>query len=255
MNKNGILNLNCLECFKAFGAKSKLLSVGGRDFCSLTYRYSGRVMISSGDAELFSERGFVTYVPRGLPYSTEIIEDTEFFGIHFNIEGADVPSEPVVLPACGGRIKSLFEGVAKPGDGLSWELSRLSMVYELLGELLELAKKRRSGVPEKIRRAEQIIGERFVDPYFSINELCDTLGIGGAYLRREFARAYGVSPIGFLKGLRIRCAKELLLSRKIPISEVAMLSGYSSESYFVQDFGRAVGESPGEYRKRLCFAP
>lgn len=254
MNNRGTY-IKKAEYFKVLSAKHAPRRVEGRSFCSLTYRYSGKVSISVADSELISERDSITFVPQYLSYTTEVIEDTGFIGIHFEIDSDSIPTVPTVICGVGGTVRAMFESLIKTRSGAAAELSRTSMLYGLLAELLSRTENASAGVPEKIVRAREIIEASFCNPYFSISGLCGELKVGTAYVRREFASAYGQSPINYLKELRIRKAKELLLSRKISVSEVARLSGYSGLSYFIQDFRKTVGESPGEFRRRICSAP
>ena len=89
------------------------------------------------------------------------------------------------------------------------------------------------------------------NPELSVSSIADTLGVSTAYLRREFAAAYGKSPISFLKEVRISNAQNLLRSEYLTVSEIAEHCGFRSASYFIQDFRRATGKSPGEYRRSL----
>ena len=103
-------------------------------------------------------------------------------------------------------------------------------------------------IPQKIYLAREQMLEKFSDPLFSIDTLAESLGVSTSYLRREFSRAYGKSPIAFLKDLRIKNAKLLLHSGYMSIAEIAEQSGFSSASYFIQVFHKTVGCSPARYR-------
>ena len=49
--------------------------------------------------------------------------------------------------------------------------------------------------------------------------------------------------------LRLEHAKQLLQNTDIPVTEVAMLSGYQNVSYFIRSFKKTYGVSPLKYRK------
>ena len=49
--------------------------------------------------------------------------------------------------------------------------------------------------------------------------------------------------------LRLEHAKQLLQNSDIPVTEVAMLSGYQNVSYFIRSFKKTYGVSPLKYRK------
>ena len=49
---------------------------------------------------------------------------------------------------------------------------------------------------------------------------------------------------------RIACAKDLLASTELPVSEVALRAGYSDVNNFIRTFRKESGLSPLRYRER-----
>ncbi len=242
--------------YEVFSAKHKPVFVKGRDFYSLSYRHSGKISITCNGEELISCADCVTFVPKGLSYTTEVLEDVYMTTIQFDFESETLPDKPVVIPVRDPMIRSMFEALTKKSAGTSDKLMRMSLFYKLLYELSRLTPADvGKAVPEKITKAKRIIDESFADPYFSIDSLSDKLGVSPTYLRREFRTAFQISPIRYLKELRIKTAKRTLLSSDHTVSKVAELCGYTSTSYFIQDFHKTVGESPDRYRNRLRISP
>ena len=68
--------------------------------------------------------------------------------------------------------------------------------------------------------------------------------------RREWARAYGMTPLASRDGLRMERAKGLLLHSHFAVGEIARICGFEDESYFGRFFKKHVGLSPGEFRKK-----
>jgi len=232
--------------------KHKPVLVEGREFYSLTYRYSGKVIISTGDTTLISESDSITFMPKGVSYTTEVCEDVRMATVHFDLECENPPNEPAVIEVGDSKLRSLFKALMKSGANTSASLSGMSIFYGILAELdsLGVSSVQRT-IPARIRRSRELIDERYRDPYFSVSSLADEIGVSEAYLRREFKLLYGVSPIGYLKNLRMETAKRLLLTERYPVARIAIECGYAGASYFIQDFHKAVGEAPGAYRKRL----
>ena len=254
-NVNPVFITNILF-FDSFSAKHKPIFVNGRDFYSLTYRHSGKISITCGDSELISGADCVTFVPKGVSYTTEVLEDVHMTAIHFDFGGAQVPSLPVVIAAKGSALRSLFLELMKKGDERGDDLARMSIFYKILAELKRMdATLANREIPERIANAKQLIEECFSNSLFSIEGLAARLGVSAAYLRRAFRAAYGISPVKYLKELRITHAKQLLLAGKHSVLEVAQRCGYTSASYFVQDFHKSVGQSPNQYRNGLCATP
>ena len=256
MIQKGCVFISKAMFFETRTQKHKPIFVSGRDFYSLTYRYSGQTSITVGDTELLSRADTVTFMPKGLSYKTEITEDVHMAAVHFDFECEDPPTEPIVLNVQNTQLRSLFKALIKNDGNLSADFSGMSVFYEILAELQTLSAPSLSpAIPQKIKKARDIIDREFCDPYFSVTELSEKVGVSTAYLRREFRAAFGTSPISYLKRLRIERAKRLLLTEGQPITILASDCGYSGANYFIQDFHKTTGESPGEYRKRLLDSP
>lgn len=69
--------------------------------------------------------------------------------------------------------------------------------------------------------------------------LCNTL----------FHQYVGESPINYLMHLRCRKAAELLRAGKIPMTDIAALTGFGGVSYMSETFRKFFEKSPREYRK------
>ncbi len=249
-NKSAVTEL---FAFYALTGKTKKTTVEGRGFYSLSYRYYGKVLLKTNDTELISEANSVTFMPRNINYETEIIEDTRMAVIHFKLDRDIDFRNPAVLNMSDKSVQVLFEKLLQSYRvGESVDFCCMANFYELLAklesiELLEL----RNDIPRKIALARENMLRNFSDPFFSVTTLAESLGVSTSYLRREFSKAYGKSPIAFLKELRIGNAKNLLLSEYLSVAQIAEQSGFSSASYFIQVFHKTVGESPDRYRQRL----
>lgn len=79
--------------------------------------------------------------------------------------------------------------------------------------------------------------------------LSDRLGISDRHLRRIFEQRLGVSPLQFLLTRRLLTAKQLLADTLLPVSEVALLAGFSSLRRFNDAFVSSYGMSPTRLRR------
>ena len=84
----------------------------------------------------------------------------------------------------------------------------------------------------------------------SLELLTKISGMSKPSLFRHFRAAFGVTPIAYLLRIRLQYASELLTNSSSSIKEIALQSGFQSESYFFRTFRRFYGISPAEYRKR-----
>ena len=251
MNGNECIFIKEAMFFEGFNPKSKPIKAEGRDFYSLSYRYSGRVKISCGGIEYISAEDTVTFMPKGLSYTTETLEDAQTGIAHFDFDCESVPTSPAVISVKNSAVRSLFQTLTKSHTGTGADFGRMAIFYELLDLLNKMSiSATDSLIPEKIRGARERIEREYANPYLSVDSIAADAKISATYLRREFRRLYGVPPIKHLKEVRLQNAKRLILSTKRTVSEIAELCGYTGTSYFIQDFHKATGESPDRYRKR-----
>ena len=68
---------------------------------------------------------------------------------------------------------------------------------------------------------------------------------------RRFKAATGVKPTEYAQCVRVEKARELLQFTRRPVDQVAWAVGYEDAAAFRRVFGRLVGLSPGDYRRRF----
>ena len=76
------------------------------------------------------------------------------------------------------------------------------------------------------------------------------LGVTDRHLRRIFSRAHGVTPVGYLGTQRLLMAKHLLTDTALPITQVALVSGFASLRRFNAAFLTQYRMNPSALRKQ-----
>ncbi|MDD0809840.1 Ada metal-binding domain-containing protein [Curvibacter sp. RS43] len=79
--------------------------------------------------------------------------------------------------------------------------------------------------------------------------LAARLGVSDRHLRRLFETTLGVSPLQYLQTQRLLCAKQLLADTDLPITEIALASGFASVRRFNAAFLTHYGLSPSALRR------
>lgn len=69
-------------------------------------------------------------------------------------------------------------------------------------------------------------------------------------LERRFRSVFGRSPMAEIRRVQIERARYLLASSEATVAEVARAAGFANADYFTTVFGRQVGLSPTQYRRR-----
>ena len=92
---------------------------------------------------------------------------------------------------------------------------------------------------------------------FSLAALADALGKSKSYVSRRFHYETGEIILDHLNTLRLRKACEALLHSDKSVREIARQVGFSDVTYFISAFGKGIGETPLQYRKRhkTCVRP
>jgi AraC-like DNA-binding protein len=73
--------------------------------------------------------------------------------------------------------------------------------------------------------------------------------IGYSYFRKMFKQYTGTAPGQYHLDLKIRRAREMLVSTDMSIKEIAYELGFNSIHYFSRTFRKKTGSSPTEIRK------
>ena len=68
---------------------------------------------------------------------------------------------------------------------------------------------------------------------------------------RAFKQSMGMTPTNYIAERRIEGATKLLQETDLPIAEIALRSGFSSQSHFTTSFRRVAGATPRAFRATI----
>ena len=143
------------------------------------------------------------------------------------------------------RMKTFFQTVKKEileHGGRSAILSQL--LFALLQEIY--FQKRKNSFPEKLRKALEYI-ERNGFRQLSREELSFHTGVSVRLLTELFRKYLNKSPGKYLSDRRLKYAEELLAAGRLSVGETTRLAGFASTEYFIREFKRHTGKTPGRY--------
>jgi len=83
-----------------------------------------------------------------------------------------------------------------------------------------------------------------------IAELANRLGVSDRHVRRIFEAQFGVSPLQYLQTRRLHSAKQLLADTNLPITQVALISGFASVRRFNAAFVAHYQLNPTQLRRQ-----
>jgi AraC-like DNA-binding protein len=107
--------------------------------------------------------------------------------------------------------------------------------------------------PERhLVRARDLADSRYAER-LTVDDLARAAGLSRAHFSREFRRAFGETPHGYLLTRRLERAAALLRSTDRSVADICMTVGLDSVGSFTTSFTRMFGRPPTAYR--AAFPP
>jgi len=95
-----------------------------------------------------------------------------------------------------------------------------------------------------IKKALSIVHENMTESEFGKDEFASAMNVSASVLYRKLKSLTNLSPVDFIKTIKMNHAVELLQSGKYSITEVSELCGFTSLAYFSKVFRKHFGKSP-----------
>ena len=148
------------------------------------------------------------------------------------------------------RAEDLFDRLKSiPVDFNYKQEEILSAVIQLLLILAKNKSGKTAIASDTFQTAINFINQHISED-ISIDRISTECYLNKHYLCRLFKRKLGITVMEYILQTRLAMAKELLTKEKISVTQVSMLCGFSSSSYFSRIFKERIGISPTVYRKK-----
>jgi AraC family transcriptional regulator of adaptative response / DNA-3-methyladenine glycosylase II len=103
------------------------------------------------------------------------------------------------------------------------------------------------GTSNTVSRALRLIGESGLDES-GLEGLAERLGVGARHLRRLFIRHLGATPSAVAQTRRLHFAKKLIDETQLPMSQIALASGFGSVRRFNAAIRKTYKRTPTQIR-------
>lgn len=207
----------------------------------------------------------------------EASKENPLIGVFISLETQVVTELAIAMENASGAIRQPRNGSLPQGLALArWDagftdaLSRLLLLLDnpsdmtVLGQgrLRELyyavlkgdagdSAMRSFGVGNEIARAIEYLSNS-LDETVTIEQLAEKVGMSRAVFHRKFKQATTMSPIQFVKSMRLNNAA-MRIAGGLSVNEAAMEVGYASTSQFSREFKRLYGHSPKQWTQTMQF--
>lgn len=206
-----------------------------------------------------------TFVPRGLDtsvvfsasdYSSNLMFPREYLASL--LTGHTLTGfEPTIFNdnKCLIQLFQMLEGeIMAPGFASRLMVEGLSraIAAKLVGIDQNVVNREASRIylPEwKLRRLLDFI-EESLDRNIQLSELAAVAGLSVFHFSRVFKLSTGASPYRYICTKRLERARLLLSNSDLGLAELALSCGFASQSHFTAAFTKAVGVSPGRFRRQ-----
>lgn len=124
-----------------------------------------------------------------------------------------------------GSLKYL--GIFRASNTISTQQQQLDMVDDAIHYMRENVRKR-----------------------ITLKQISDYVGYSTSHFSAKFQSKTGYSPLNYHIHLKIQEACHYLDFSEMKINQISMLVGFEDPFYFARIFGKTMGSSPSEYRKK-----
>ncbi len=137
-------------------------------------------------------------------------------------------------------------------DNLITNRVRLKGHYEMAPEVEEKMKPIEVKANDDLflERLMKAINENLQDSKFGVEDLAGAIGVSRVQLHRKLKTLTGTTTSEFIRNIRLKQAAKLLKEKKVNVSQIAYLVGFTNPTLFSIAFKKFYGCTPSEYMDR-----
>lgn len=100
------------------------------------------------------------------------------------------------------------------------------------------------------KKVMEFIEEQMDNAELTIDEFAEHLMLSRTIFYRKLKSIIGLTPVDFIREVRIKRAAQLIDSGEYNFSQVAYMTGFNDPKYFSKCFKKVVGITPSEYKEK-----
>lgn len=128
-----------------------------------------------------------------------------------------------------------------------------ALLYQFIVEMHRYADSAHHSKPEdtpaSLMRSIELMNAAYRED-LSLDQLAAASGLTKSHYCRFFHKHIGISPMHYLRKVRVERAAWLLRNTDLKLAEIGGSCGFRYMNYFIKIFRQAVGMTPGEYRSQ-----
>lgn len=230
-------------------------------FCEILYVRSGKGLVYIGEETLEINPGdLLVFNPNVTHYESGQELSLYFIGVtRIRLDGMDEDYllEKNVSPvlhagAAAPVLESLFVQLITEAERKLYYYDEISdsLVKIIINYILRIVAYGDCSyfrTNDSYAQAKKYIDENYAN-IKTVDDVCRSMYISRYYLSHLFKEYSGMSPLKYIIIKRIEYAKELLRTTDLPISEIALKTGYVELNSFIKIFKKVENMTPYAYR-------
>lgn len=201
------------------------------------------------------------------PYRAELISGFDFLLIEMPApRTADEPAEARILydlpsltaevdPVLPHIAAALLPALARPGNAAPLLIDQLvtaiqTQLVSRFGRPTWPSRRRSMLSQAQEARAKELLASDLKGDML-VADIASSCGLSRSSFMKAFRETTGATPYQWLMDQRIEAAKQLLISRRFSLAEIAIRCGFADQSHFTRVFARRVGLAPGAWRREI----
>lgn len=101
-----------------------------------------------------------------------------------------------------------------------------------------------------LEKIHGIIEKKLMNTELNVLALTKEVGMSNSNLYRKITRLTGMSPVEYIRYVRLQSAAKMMINEGVTVSEAANASGFNDLSYFSKRFKKRFDMSPKKYQKK-----
>ncbi|MBN1599841.1 MAG: response regulator [Bacteroidales bacterium] len=162
--------------------------------------------------------------------------------IEYQIEGIETGAEAYILkPFNAEYLKAVIENILKQRKII---IEKLRDKKDTAADSIKITPKDEKFLNDII----DIIEKNYSDPIFNVEKLVDYSNVGRTVMYNKIKGLTGISPVEFLRDMRLQISARFLVESGYSISEVGYMCGFNDIKYFSKCFKAKYGVTPSVYK-------
>ena len=224
-----------------------------KDFAELFWCARGSISFSGEPEKMLLRQNEVCFLFPGDFHRISSTEKSELFWFTFDgpyisclLEAFAISRSPRPAGPCPRELfMQLIRETAVPGRSACFDAG--ATAYRILS-LAMAGEPEESNFSNIFQCFKGLLANHYRNPDIGISDYADLLKCHRSTLTRVCRKYTGLSPVAYLRTLRLQHAEHLLQFSRKSVKEIALQSGFSDPDYFGKVFRQVYDKKPSDYR-------